>query len=162
MTGRSSQHSSEQPASAAANQHDRVLSAIRRLWRAGQASAASHPAAAGPEPGPGPQPAAGPEAASGPVRPDGGSRPVSPDLQVSRLLRQAAAWSWRLLLTGLVIYFAFRLAEYLRLVVLPLLGALLFTALFQPLAGWLRRRGAGAASHAAHESGGGGRRGVGG
>ncbi len=144
MTGRSSQHISEQPTSAAAKQHDGVLTAVRRLWRAGEAGAASRAAAAGPEPGPGPQPAAGPEAAAGPVRPDGDSRAVSPDLQVSRLLRQAAAWSWRLLLTGLVIYLAFRLAEYLRLVVLPLLGALLFTALFQPLAGWLRRRGAGA------------------
>ena len=65
-------------------------------------------------------------------------------MQVPRLLRQAAAWAWRLLLTGLLIYLAFRLAVYLRLVVLPFIGALLFAALLEPLAGWLRRRGAGA------------------
>jgi predicted PurR-regulated permease PerM len=52
-----------------------------------------------------------------------------------------AAWSWRLLLTGLVIYVAFRLAVDLRLVVLPLIAAMLLTALLQPLAGWLRRHG---------------------
>ncbi len=65
----------------------------------------------------------------------------SPDSQVPRLLRQSAAWSWRLLLTGLVIYLAFRLAEHLRLVVLPFIAALLLSALLQPLAAWLRRRG---------------------
>jgi predicted PurR-regulated permease PerM len=64
-------------------------------------------------------------------------------MQVPRLLRQTAAWSWRLLLTGLVIYLAFRLAQYLRLVTLPFIGAMLFTALLQPMAAWLRRRGAG-------------------
>ena len=51
-----------------------------------------------------------------------------------RLLRQTAAWSWRLLLTGLVIYLAFRLVVFLRLVTLPFIAALLFTALLQPLA----------------------------
>jgi predicted PurR-regulated permease PerM len=65
-------------------------------------------------------------------------------MQVSRLLRQAAAWSWRLLITGLAVYVAFRLADYLRLVVLPFIAALLFTALLHPFAAWLRRRGAGA------------------
>ena len=64
-------------------------------------------------------------------------------MQVSRLLRQAAAWSWRLLITGLAVYLAFRVADYLRLVVLPFIAALLFTALLHPFAAWLRRRGAG-------------------
>jgi predicted PurR-regulated permease PerM len=64
-------------------------------------------------------------------------------MQVSRLLRQAAAWSWRLLLTGLAVYIAFRLADYLRLVVLPFIAALLFTALLEPLASWMRRHGVG-------------------
>jgi len=63
---------------------------------------------------------------------------------VPRLLRQAAAWSWRLLITGVAVYLAFRLADYLRLVVLPFIAALLFTALLQPFAGWLRRHGVGA------------------
>jgi predicted PurR-regulated permease PerM len=60
---------------------------------------------------------------------------------VPKLLRQAAAWSWRLLLVAAVIYFAFRLASALRLVVLPLIAATLLTALLQPLASFLRRAG---------------------
>lgn len=58
-----------------------------------------------------------------------------------RLLQLVAAWSWRLLLTGLLIYVAFRLAVDLRLVVLPFIAAMLLSALLQPLAGWLRRHG---------------------
>jgi len=60
---------------------------------------------------------------------------------VPRLLQVVAAWSWRLLLTGLVVYLTFRLAVALRLVVLPLIAAMLLTALLQPLAAQLRRRG---------------------
>jgi predicted PurR-regulated permease PerM len=66
--------------------------------------------------------------------------PVAPEAQVPRLLRQTAAWAWCLLLTGVVIYFAFRLALELRLVVLPFIAALLLTALLQPFSAWLRRR----------------------
>jgi predicted PurR-regulated permease PerM len=85
-----------------------------------------------------------PEAEHG--NPDSGDgTPVSPgpapDAQVPRLLQQAAAWSWRLLLTGLVIYITFRLAVELRLVVLPFIAAMLLTALLQPLAAQLRRIG---------------------
>ncbi len=58
-----------------------------------------------------------------------------------RLLQQSAAWAWRLLLTGLVIYLAFRLAVFLRLVTLPFIAAMLLTALLQPSAALLRRRG---------------------
>src|SRR5580658_9130601 len=54
---------------------------------------------------------------------------AAPDAQVPRLLRQLAAWSWRLLLTGLLIYIVFRLAVALRLVVLPFIAAMLLTAL---------------------------------
>ena len=57
------------------------------------------------------------------------------------LLQAAAAWSWRLLLTGLVLYLAFRLAVFLRLVTLPFIAAMLATALLQPFVAWLRRRG---------------------
>jgi predicted PurR-regulated permease PerM len=73
----------------------------------------------------------------GPTR----AAPPHPDTQVPRLLQQTAAWSWRLLLTGLVIYLAFRLAVQLRLVILPLIAALLLTALLQPFASRLRQRG---------------------
>ncbi len=60
---------------------------------------------------------------------------------VPRLLQQAAAWAWRLLLVGLLIYVAFRVASALALVVLPSLAALLLTALLQPLTARLRRTG---------------------
>jgi predicted PurR-regulated permease PerM len=60
---------------------------------------------------------------------------------VPRLLQQTAAWSWRILLTGLLIYLAFRFAVALRLVTLPFIAALLLTALLQPTASLLRRRG---------------------
>ena len=57
------------------------------------------------------------------------------------LLQRAAAWSWRLLLVGLLVYVAFRVASALRLVVLPCFAALLLTALLQPLSARLRRTG---------------------
>jgi len=60
---------------------------------------------------------------------------------VPRLLRQAADWSWRLLLVGLLVYVAFRVASALALVVLPCLAALLLTALLQPLTARLRKTG---------------------
>lgn len=65
----------------------------------------------------------------------------APDEQVPRLLRQAAAWAWRLILVALLIYGAFRLSVALRLVVLPFIAALLLTALLQPLAARLHRAG---------------------
>ena len=44
---------------------------------------------------------------------------------VPRALQRAADWSWRLLLIGLLIYVAFRVASALALVVLPCIAALL-------------------------------------
>jgi predicted PurR-regulated permease PerM len=70
-----------------------------------------------------------------------GPQRVSPDAQVPRLLQQAAAWSWRLLLVGVIVYFAFKAASALRLVVLPFIAAVLLTALLQPLTARLRRLG---------------------
>jgi predicted PurR-regulated permease PerM len=56
-------------------------------------------------------------------------------------LRSAAAWSWRLILIGLLLYLAFRVATALELVILPMIAALLLTALLHPFAVQLRRRG---------------------
>lgn len=86
-------------------------------------------------------PADGTAVSDGTARPGGSSASPHPDSQVPRLLQQVAAWSWRLLLTGLIIYLAFRLAVALRLVILPLIAALLLAALLQPVTGRLRRRG---------------------
>jgi predicted PurR-regulated permease PerM len=63
------------------------------------------------------------------------------DAHVPRLLRNAAAWSWRLLLVAAVAYLAFKVADALRLVVLPLIAALLATALLHPFTALLRRAG---------------------
>jgi predicted PurR-regulated permease PerM len=117
-----------------------IRGVLHRLWRAGdseQAAAAPVPATdprhysadVSGQPGPGETHA----------RVGAAARP-SPEAQVPRLLQQAAAWSWRLLLTGLVIYLAFKLTVYLRLVVLPFIAAMLLTAFLQPAAAWLRRR----------------------
>jgi predicted PurR-regulated permease PerM len=56
-------------------------------------------------------------------------------------LARAAAWSWRLLLVGLLVYLVFRVASRLQLVILPCIAALLLTALLHPVAVLLRRRG---------------------
>jgi predicted PurR-regulated permease PerM len=63
------------------------------------------------------------------------------DSSVPPLLRNAASWCWRLLLVAAVAYLAFKVADALRLVVIPLIAALLLTALLQPLTGLLRRLG---------------------
>jgi predicted PurR-regulated permease PerM len=78
----------------------------------------------------------------GPSRPQvtSGDR-ITPEPPVPRGLQRAAAWSWRLLVIGLLIYVAFRVASALSLVVLPCIAALLLTALLQPLTARLRRAG---------------------
>ncbi|MGO9220436.1 MAG: AI-2E family transporter [Streptosporangiaceae bacterium] len=80
------------------------------------------------------RPADGPAEADEPTVPAGGSG-------VPRWLQRAAGWSWRLLLVGLVIYLAFRVASVLRLVVLPCVAALLLTALLHPVLSRFRRLG---------------------
>jgi predicted PurR-regulated permease PerM len=119
-----------------------VRAGLRRLWRTG---AVTSPAGSGAPTGEAPSGATA-MSGNGPV---GGARAPgraeqpkpSPEAQVPRLLQQFAAWSWRLLLTGLVIYLAFRFAVDLRLVVIPFIAALLLTALLEPEAAWLRRHG---------------------
>jgi putative heme transporter len=56
-------------------------------------------------------------------------------------LEWAAAMAWRLLLVAIVAYLAARLLARLRLVVVPMLAALLLTSLLGPPVEWLRRRG---------------------
>jgi predicted PurR-regulated permease PerM len=73
-----------------------------------------------------------------PGRPAPGS---APPRQVPWLLQLVAGWAWRLLIIGLLVYVLARLAATLRIVVLPCVAALLFTALLQPLTGRLKRAG---------------------
>ena len=95
-------------------------------------------------PGPGDQDAGPQGSAPGPQGSGPGPEEIplsrgAQEPQVPRFLQRAAAWSWRLLLVGLLIYVAFRLASTLRLVVLPCIAALLLTALLQPLTARLRK-----------------------
>jgi predicted PurR-regulated permease PerM len=73
------------------------------------------------------------------LRSAAGHLPSEPS--VPMWLQRAAAWAWRLLLIALLIYVTFRVASALRLVVLPVIAALLLTALLQPLTARLRRSG---------------------
>jgi predicted PurR-regulated permease PerM len=119
-----------------------IRAGLRRLWRTG---AVASPAGNGAPIGNATSGATaitttGPAAGDHPTGQTEQAKP-SPDAQVPRLLQQLAAWSWRLLLTGLVIYLAFRFVVDLRLVVIPFIAALLLTALLEPEAAWLRRHG---------------------
>jgi predicted PurR-regulated permease PerM len=63
------------------------------------------------------------------------------DADVPRGLRLAAAWSWRLIVIALALAIVLWLIGRLQVVVVPLVIALLLSALLSPAVGWLRRRG---------------------
>jgi len=62
------------------------------------------------------------------------------DLDVPRGLRVAGAWAWRILLLVLAGVAVLWVVARLQLVVVPLIIALLLSALLSPVVGWLRRR----------------------
>ncbi|MBX6371905.1 MAG: AI-2E family transporter [Acidothermus sp.] len=62
-------------------------------------------------------------------------------VEVPHWLRTAGAWSWRLLVSGIVAYFVLRFLVRVQIVVLPFLGAMVMTALLRPLCLRLERRG---------------------
>jgi predicted PurR-regulated permease PerM len=159
MTGPSEDGTGGSRSSARSALSASLRTGLRRLWRTG---AVTSPASDGPDDadpvgteGAAPRPAATASSAgtasgasavpaastAAPGGPAAGAAQPPPGGQVPRLLQLVAAWSWRLLLTGLLVYVAFRLAVDLRLVVLPFIAAMLLAALLQPLAGWLRRHG---------------------
>ena len=126
----------ERPASTAGRLRAAVLNLRQRAQAAAAPQAVRPPEARPPDARP-------PDA----QRPAGGPRDDGPagngpgTTTVPRFLQQAAAWSWRMLLVGLLIYVAFRVASALRLVVLPCMAALLLTALLQPVTARLRKLG---------------------
>jgi predicted PurR-regulated permease PerM len=79
------------------------------------------------------EPSAAPTVAPGPAR-------RSP-LPVPPLLADVAAWSWRLLLLAAAAYALVRFLDLMHLVVLPIIAALLATALAHPIVMYFRRRG---------------------
>lgn len=57
-------------------------------------------------------------------------------------VRVAAAWSWRLILIGLALAGFLWLVVQVRIIVIPLLIAILLTALLAPIVQWFERQGA--------------------
>lgn len=68
-------------------------------------------------------------------------RPSTVDDGLPRGIRVGGAWAWRIILFITAGYLLLRLLGVLRVVVIPVVVALLLAALFQPAAAWLRRRG---------------------
>src|SRR5690348_13636777 len=60
---------------------------------------------------------------------------------IPRWLYTGGAWSWRLIVIGVVAYFVLHFILKIQLVVLPFLGAMVFTALLRPVSLWLQRHG---------------------
>jgi predicted PurR-regulated permease PerM len=81
-----------------------------------------------------------PEAGTGAATAASTPEPAA-DSRAPRWLQIAGAWAWRLIVIGVVLYFGARVVSALRIVVLPCAGALLLTALLQPLAARLHRAG---------------------
>ncbi len=61
------------------------------------------------------------------------------DTEVPHPLRIAAAWSWRLIVVGVVGWALLRFIGIISVVVVPLAISLLLSALLAPAVGWLRR-----------------------
>jgi predicted PurR-regulated permease PerM len=61
------------------------------------------------------------------------------DAEVPHSLRIAAAWSWRLIVVGIVGYVLLRFIGIISIVVIPLAIAMLLSALLAPAVGWLLR-----------------------
>lgn len=71
--------------------------------------------------------------------PSPGSTTSRDDAEVPHGLRIAAAWSWRLIVIGLVAWALLRIVSTVRIVIIPLAIALLLSALLAPSVGWLLR-----------------------
>lgn len=69
------------------------------------------------------------------------SGPPPAQTLLPRWLVTAGAWSWRLIVLGVVAYYVLQFILKIQLVVLPFLGAMVFTALLRPLALRFQRAG---------------------
>jgi predicted PurR-regulated permease PerM len=67
--------------------------------------------------------------------------PAPEDAAVPPLVRKTAAWSWRLILIGTVVYAFFWVFKELELIIVPVALALMFTALLEPGVDWLNAKG---------------------
>ncbi|MFC0503749.1 AI-2E family transporter [Micromonospora costi] len=131
---------------------ERVRGRLRRAYESGRASVRSGRAASGDA---GEEGGVASPASPGPVAPPtatvvGGEPPAGPpptsssttsrdDAEVPHALRIASAWSWRLIVIGLVAWALLRIVGTIRIVIIPLAIALLLSALLAPAVGWLLR-----------------------
>jgi predicted PurR-regulated permease PerM len=69
------------------------------------------------------------------------SGPPPAQTLLPRWLVTAGAWSWRLIAVGIVGYFVLKFILRIEVVVLPILAALVFSALLRPLAAFFGRHG---------------------
>lgn len=63
------------------------------------------------------------------------------DASVEPLVRKTAAWAWRLLVILIAVLALLRVVEKLEIIVVPVLVALLLSALLVPVVDWLDKRG---------------------
>ncbi|MFN3216285.1 MAG: AI-2E family transporter [Acidimicrobiales bacterium] len=70
------------------------------------------------------------------------THPLDAAWAVPRWLERATGWTWRLLVLAVGVVGLIWILGLFRLVLVPVLIALLFSALFWPLSDWLRRHGA--------------------
>jgi predicted PurR-regulated permease PerM len=129
------------------NRFEQVRANIRRAYETGRASVRTEPANGADGNGGAPSgTVVGPPAdevaaldaagfeAPPEVHPSTSSRD---DADVPQGLRIAAAWSWRLIVIGVVGWALLQIIGTIRIVVIPLLVALLLSALLAPAVGWL-------------------------
>ncbi|WP_348774313.1 AI-2E family transporter [Micromonospora sp. WMMD987] len=128
---------------------ERVRGRLRRAYesgresvRAGRADPADAPEGAGVATPASPGPAAAPSATVVGVEPPAAmhnSTSSRDDADVPHALRIAAAWSWRLIVIGVVTWALLRIVGTISIVIIPLAVALLLSALLAPAVGWLLR-----------------------
>ncbi len=73
-----------------------------------------------------------------PVTPEG---PPNAQTVLPRWLFTGGAWSWRLIVMGVVAAYLLRFVLRIEIVVLPAMAALVFTALLRPVSMFLQHRG---------------------
>jgi putative heme transporter len=115
---------------------NQVRANLRRAYEAGRASVrAAHTTE--------PEPESDYDESHGyePVRDEHATTASRDDVHVSRSVRIAAAWSWRLLVVIAMAAVFLWLLGRLHRVVVPVAIALLLSALLSPAVGWLRRKG---------------------
>nr|WP_308220958.1 AI-2E family transporter [Micromonospora phytophila] len=128
---------------------ERIRGRLRRAYESGRESARTRRT----DPVDAPEPAGVASPASpGPVAPASatvvGAEPPAAmhtstssrdDADVPHALRIAAAWSWRLIVIGVVAWALLGIIGKIRIVIIPLAIALLLSALLAPAVGWLLR-----------------------